>query len=331
MFRLPGAVGRRISTSLNRYGTQRLAMAALMTVLGLVLIGLGWVYKSPWQQALFLNAGVAMGLFTALHFFQRMVLEREVVAIRSEQVEQALLIGELGTEVEAVRKEVTALSALGEATRELLARQVVDERSVIDAFRASPSRKATQELLACARRIDAVSETGIRIHLRNTGAYVRFVPVDLALPLMMVHIEDSNCEPYATVRWKIQPPEQLFAEIAVALKKRGEYPGDEAFDSQGTMTALADAVELAIDAKSGRGRASSNLGAVIEVVNVNWAVTDDGLEFLGSKPFVIECSRLHEAGWLEHVRGKVWANFDEFVDAYRAACAVFPASKLEIC
>ena len=138
----------------------------------------------------------------------------------------------------------------------------------------------------------------------------------------MVRIEDSNCEPYATVRWKIQPPEQLFAGIAVALKKRGEYPGDEAFDSQGTMTALADVVELAIDAKSGRGRASSNLGAVIEVVNANWAVTDDGLEFLVGQPYTIERDRLHEAGGLEHVRRKRWVDFD---DAYRTACAVFPS------
>jgi len=117
-----------------------------------------------------------------------------------------------------------------------------------------------------------------------------------------------------------ESPAELFARIGDELKRRSIYPGDDSFDSSRIMETLVNVVRTAMDVRE-RGIVES---PVVEVINHQWALTDEALECLELFYSIGEGQMFSDqVEWETHMHQKTRIDREAFDEAYRVARAFF--------
>lgn len=142
---------------------------------------------------------------------------------------------------------------------------------------------------------------------------------------------DPGCEwPVDRVDKEREPLERLDRFKGLVKQKpvnfwtsaEGEFPGADSFDATAIFKNFRDAVMIATHARQGRSRVPRDFGGIVELVNPQWAVTEDGVECLEHR-YAIQSFRFGEMNWRSHIREKTWVDSDMFDDALEVAEFLF--------
>lgn len=286
---------------------------------GLLLILVAWFLSSDFFVAVLINTGTATLLFSALYVVQRDFLEGRVESLE-RSTEKA--IEQVARSVEDVRRDFTiALESLSEATREKLARENEEDIATVDGFSSAPSFLSAWALFERALDLQAISKDGIRVRLPGSYDRLRFKPDTTQLEdQFLITIETLGGQRLSnTITWtKEEPTDDMFVRVARELKRQGLYGGDKSFDATNIMSQLAKTIEVPLKARAGLGRASPDIGPVIELIGPQWAVTEHGIEGLDHY-YVIARGAVSRDNWEWHMSQKTWVDSDEISEALDVA------------
>jgi hypothetical protein len=321
--------------------SRRGATIIVLLVTGSVVVGWGSSLESPYAQGLALNVGTGIVLFALLYLVQQSVLDqvKEVEKRTKSSVET------LTDVVEEVRQDVEETKArlgdLGVQTREVLEDQVAETSRLFEEFRQDVSRDTTLNILTAASALGGVSADGVRVQMPATDVWVRFRwirgaylesgsswpgdqhPQMDAVDLIWLLLEDIDGTVLDTVTWQQQvAATELMVSVASALQRSGRYPGGASFDPDTLFKGLMHLLDVAVQARTRTGPYPHDLGAIVELPNDEWAITDYGLESL-TRRYVIDRSRFKE-NWLPQMNTKSWTDIDKFDEAFTVAQALYP-------
>jgi hypothetical protein len=287
------------------------ALPVLGTVIGLALVGAGWVIQgSSYVPGLLQQFGSALVMLVPLLYLGNLLEKR---MRRTEEQARAI-----SHDLARVRSDVAATAAMVDALRATNRDDV--ERSAqqrSDAFadaRRSLSYGAVARVLAEAAAISAVAPAGLRVRLGRGDARLRMPPPgdgDLRPT-----VERAGGEPIAVLTWR--PGEDagaLHERVSAAV---GVEPGDLA---DAYLHTLVEALRTAVAGNTGELPVS--LGPVLEIPNDEWVVAADGLHCL-KRPYDISRERLldRREDWPRYMGDKDWVTPPKFAEAYDVAVAL---------
>ena len=289
-------------------GRKQLGALAALTIAGLA--ALAWAYledSEGFRSAVLIELGAAIFLFGGLYFLETQFLGKRVTAVEERTEQLTTTLKDVRTEV---RETKAALDVIGDQTREVIANRRGGDEAALARLSENVSRDSTLDLLRRALRLNAISEEGIRVRVSSTIRLVfRLVEDDLYLVLQRYDGEQLE-------RWEWTPeqsPADVMAHVAEGLVRAHEFHQD-AFDATAAFTALRDAIAASLRSRWGERPPADGLGALIEIPNDQWAITEDGLECL-ERYYLIAAGRVHEETWRSHMREKTWVDPDKFDEA----------------
>jgi hypothetical protein len=313
----------------------------IVVLLGVVGIGVGWAIEGntirlhgaahTFVPGLLADIGTALLLGV---FF--LVVQRSV----SSQIQQAAQ--DVRREVDDVRDEVrqtaNRLSELTAETASLLTEARDRDSAMARAIEEDASFEAVADLLRRGTELGAVSGRGLRVAMAH-GERLRFRLVSAeesagGPPAPMIWLEVEG--PYGTERhvsaiWSAgEGFPAVLVRLAEEMKRQAVFPGDSVFDATSLLSGLVETLEFAIHLRENPRGDMHQLGAMIERINDEWALTKDGLEHLSKPPYAMQPSQLlDDAHFREHMLDKTWviSRQDEFEDAWDLARRYYERSR----
>lgn len=296
--------------------------SVLAIVAACVLLGIAYLQESSWAQGLLIELGIALLLF----------------------VPGALGADWLATRFKETRADVRQLESVVEASEEaramrledvpaVIAKRLADEReskeSVFKRVIDETRQETVLEALRVAQQLRITSAQGCRVPLHGTVYMMRFTFTDqVGSPsLVRLRIEQTNGTGVLDHVWNDGVAiDDLFLAIARELEDRGMYPGEPAYQPAQSLANLVDLLLIGSDARR-RGFAHT-LSDLIQVVQKEWAITDEALVSVSRPYYKIDLRRLDEMDWDRHMSAKVWVNPDNFREALETAQAMRLAGNL---
>jgi hypothetical protein len=310
-------------------------------VIGLLVIAVGWAVQGntidihgaahTFLPGLLANIGTALLLGVFFLLIQRSLSAQiRQVDATTQSVEQ---------QVRDVRQEVadtvSRLDDLTGETAELLQATRDTDTAIADAVEQTASFDAVAQLLRRGRELGAISSYGPRVAMPH-GERLRFRQVyedgDESRPMIWVAQESpSGVDREIRAIWSAgEGFPAVMVGLAEEMKKRNAYPGDSVFDSTGLLRRLIETVSLGIGSREHARGDMQNLGPIIEIINPEWALTEDGLEHLSKPPYALRPNQLLEDEFLrESMLQKNWikARSNLFEDAWELAGDYFKRRK----
>ena len=266
-----------------------------------------------------LNLGVASLLFSALYVVQRYVLDRRIDA-----VEQSL-VTRTDEAVEDLRSEFKlGLSELSDA---LEARGMADDGAddaLLSSVREQPTVDSMQELFWRGLHIRALSTQGVRAEIPGTGFYLRLIVNGPGGPESGINVRlevEDGSEVSSYIWGQTVPAVDMLNHFRDRLNRETSFV-NTSVDS--ALIRIVETVATALHSRTGRGPGQTDLGPVIEQIDHQWCITDDGLKFIGGHRYLIAKHRVHEEDWYSHVSGKQWSDADQFWHALSTARLLWP-------
>jgi hypothetical protein len=292
---------------------------------GVVLVAAGWVLQGAgYVPGLLLQVGSSLVLLVPLLLLGRL-LERRVQ--RTEEHTEAIVsgLGEVQAQVNATARRIDALS---DVTRERIRDEREADEAGLRAAEADPTYERVLALLQRARDLQAISPDGLRVRIGGSGRHVRFGSQETAgdpqaPPSVRVVIEDEDGRPLRRLHWyRGEPVEAMTHRVAQHLHQLAGDPGDLTFEASELLQQLLRSVRLAVETHN--GARPRDLGPLVEVVNDQWAITDDGLS-APDHGYSIARDRLLGTGedWIAYMARKPWVNSRQFQQAYRIALRLY--------
>lgn len=327
-----------------RFSHNRWLWTVLLVIAGGVL--LLWSYQAsddPWVSGVLVNTSTTLILFSPLLLVGRLI-ERQLGEVRTAQQQIERRQDEAASNFAALANEVSQTQAELRRTREELSEAVTarfaatreKDAAMFQDIEEAPTYDLVFDALLRASELHLITAAGCRVPLRNTNLYIWFEtpmsndrfqdepnPAD-GLAIRLERIDGSGA---TGLWWQYgHKTEDFLVELAEALVRRGEYPGDKLFDPGRIFADLRELLELAH--RSATGGSVASLTSVVQFCAPQWVVTDTSLTSV-NPPYTIQFSRIGEA-WREHLYEKPWLDGDSFDEAFEAGLALFKARKLAV-
>jgi hypothetical protein len=279
----------------------RIVVAAFAIVVGGSLIIVGWLWDPDgYGGAVLLEVGAAILLVVPLVFVER-ILERRIEETEERTAES---VGEVRTELEAVRQEVEdakmRLDDISAVVPERLRQADESLRTRIAELRASVSFDSVRQMLREAGARRAISKDGVRVGIPGTEDRIRFETGSVRghdgrdEPRIWVRLESLEGTQKAVHVWnESEDPATAWEALVRASQRAGVY--ETAIENVGAVfPRLAETLELAVDVRS--GPLNPEVGPIREQLAGKWVLTDNGLDYGGDdgEPYGISYSRLKE-------------------------------------
>lgn len=316
-------------------------IAVVVTLGAAGLLVWSWVCQtSTWESGFYLQVGSALVLAAPLVVAGRLIERRlDTVGTQQEQIVQGqqateARVNQLSEDVAQAQEDLRLTrEQLSQVVRDRVAAQRAEDSSRFEELGQKPSRDLVLESLDRARELNLISASGCRVSLFDTGAYLRFLPVDMGFdraPEIDLIIERVNADAIEQMRWQ---DEQTVADVTVAvaemMQRADIYPGDRTFDAGKIFEGLAKLLQLVHGKVSRSGVGAFSLNFLIQVCWPQWVVTDNGVYCI-QHPYEIHANRLGEQDWISHMREKPWLDSDSFEEAFITGRALYEAGKLAV-
>ncbi len=318
--------------------------AGVSVVLGILVLAGSWaVSDSVWWSGVLVNAGTALLLFTPLAVYGMHVenqfdqVRRGQQKIERQQEETAAGLASLTEEVSQAQGELRRTrEELADILSERLAESRSNDATTFQDVEERPSHRGLFEALMRASKLGLISRDGCRVKLRSTTLYLRFQRPEPGpfgeLPHpnqdLPVQIESIDARPLRDLRWRSdQGAEDFLVELSEELIGLAQYPGDRSFGPDSVFSPLKAMLELAN--RSATSGSSEPLTSVIEFCPPQWVITSSHLIAV-DPPYAIPMIRMRESRWHEHMREKVWLDYDSFTYAFSVSRVLFDAGKLDV-
>jgi len=303
---------------------RRIAVLVSVALAGVGLIAWGWIRQGVhgYLPGLLANLGTAL-LLGVLFIVLQATITRKIEDVRSTTHQLETGLGEVQQELARTSER---LDELTNATTERIQTARTELADQIAGLNEDVSFERVAGLLERGDELQALSRRGVRVRLPHADLRLRWqyrlvVPQGYTErePIIQILLEDPSGKPLdVVVAWS---PGQLLSEVianlAEDMKRQGVYPGDAAMDTAAVVRSLAATLQLAIEARGGVG-GTRELSHVVELVNERWALTDHGLEHLGTPVLAISPSELRDHERRNTVRGFTWVaqDVDKFEQAW---------------
>jgi hypothetical protein len=295
------------------------------TLTGVALVAAGWIIQgAEYVPGLLLQVGSSLVLLVPLLLLGRL-LERRVR--RTEQHTEAIVSG-----LDDVQAQVNAtarrLDAMSDITRERIRDERAADEATLRAAETDPTYERILTLLRRARDLQAISANGLRVAIRGSQRRVRLEPGEALEtpqepPSLRLVIEEEDGRPLRRVSWyRAEPTEEMTRRVARHVHDLSGDSGDTTFDASELLRQLLRSLRLAIETHN--GTRPHDLGSLVEVVNEQWAVADEGVYALDSE-YNIPRDRLLATGedWVTFMSSKPWVDRHRFQQAYRIALDLY--------
>jgi hypothetical protein len=295
------------------------------TLAGVALVAAGWIIQgAEYVPGLLLQVGSSLVLLVPLLLLGRL-LERRVR--RTEQHTEAIVSGldDVQAQVNATARRIDALS---DVTRERIRNEQEADEASLRAAEADPTYERILALLQRARDLQAISANGLRVGIRGSQRRVRLEPAERPEtpqepPSLRLVIEEEDGRPLRRVSWyRAEPTEEMTRRVARHLRDLSGDSGDTALDASDLLRQLLQSLRLAIETHN--KTRPYDLGSLVEVVNEQWAIADEGIYALDSE-YSIPRDRLLGTGedWVTFMSNKPWVDGRRFQQAYRIALRLY--------
>jgi hypothetical protein len=287
-------------------------MAASALIIGLVLIVTGRLVDG-YAQAVLLELGAALLLASPLVLFERFI-ESKIEEARQESRAVASDVAEVRREMEHTAQRLDELTAL---TADRLQTLADSDEQTFRGVQESVSAPSIRQLLDLGIRLNAISNTGVRVQVPLMWDRLRFEPSAADTAGVTVHVESVDGSDEHTFDWTGDESAADFLQrVAEFLQSVDHFPGNESFNPTDMFARLLNTVQVPVEMK--RRGSTIALSPVVEIPNGQWAVTVWGLECL-ENTYPISASQLAEKDIKSHVMAKTWVSDDDFYDAFLIA------------
>lgn len=219
------------------------------------------------------------------------------------------------------RKPQPPLKDLTRAFKKELEKIESSDQQAFNNFEKNPTHENLIKILKRALTLNGISEEGVRIHIRYTNIYLRFL-CNYENNVISLFIENASCKSLAKIEWRHEESTiDILKQLVVVLQKIGEYPSSKSFDPENLFQEIINTLKRVIDFKSGLYTYPKDIGPVIQIPSENWVITTFGLEAIEPSYF-IAAKTLGESDWPSHMKEKTWVDFDNFYEAFLLAQAV---------
>ncbi|MFF4198282.1 hypothetical protein [Nonomuraea sp. NPDC001831] len=312
-------------------------LVAAICLMGLLCVWGSWsIQDQSWPSGVLVEIGATFLLFGPLLLIQKRT-ERRLNEVQDVQTVIQQRQEETATEISALSDELALTKDELQATREELSARVMErlnearreDELAFEAVDKAPSVASVAGALNRAQTLGLVAQRGPRVEIFDTSTYLRFdfIEDDEGGWVVELFIEDQDGAPIDAIGWhKEERAEDILVTLGEKLLANRLYPGDRDFDSAQIFADLSSLLKIAHSKSSGY----NPLGRVIQICPPQWAVTETGIKTIKDSSYGIPASRLHEDDWLDHMRGKVWVDYDSFSQALQDAIALFDAGRLAV-
>jgi hypothetical protein len=281
---------------------RHLLLVVLATVVGVAMVVAGWLIQGrDYVPGLLLQVGTSLALLVPLLALGSIIeqrLARDLADVKSQ-----------------VRETTVQLASLGQLTREGLRDRQRSRDLLLQQAERGPTPQRLAPLLREAAELGAVVATGPRVRLGRRATWLRFHATGDDID---VTVEGRGGRPTARVAWTPAESPQTLA------RRIDEKIGDAG--AQSVLPELTVALErlvttlrVAIAARTGESR--YDLGAVVELPNDQWAITEDGLRSPDHDVHLgVDDLRHNRHDWAAHLSSRhPWADEEQLRDAVRTA------------
>lgn len=304
-------------------GRHDIATLTTVSVVGLVLVGVGWVMQGgSYVPGLLLQIGSSFFLIVPLVLLNRL-LERRLQ--RAE--ERTRSISDTLTDMRArLNETATRLDELGTLTRQSMTEQQEEDLQAADAVQERLSRPALIDLSKRAADARAISPGGVRTHVSGATLWVRLrteAGKEDDGAELSYDLEDRAGARLATVQWgEDETPAAVASRLVTELITRSSGPDQHGYDASALNMQLIEAIRIGLAHRA--GTADNQLGPLVELVNDQWAIATDGLYCL-SQPYRIPVDRITGTSddWRLYMAQKPWVDANKFSEAYKTAADLY--------
>jgi hypothetical protein len=273
---LPG--GASDDTARLKRGVPYNLLTVIVTLLGLLLVGLGYAIRGVTYWADFAQqSGAELILVIPLLLVGRSFENR----LRKTEESAREMAGNMAAvraslDATVARIEAQANASLGEQLR---TRRVARAEDFEQAF-LDPQYQAIAGLFAAAHQAKAIHHNGVRIKLPNTELRIRFTYAGESPDSIFLQLENqAGSEILANYHWKARESRaQLARRVSSSLKTVTAADAAGA-DLAAVLQSLAQLLYTATAAKT--GESPFDLGSVIEIANSQWVVAEEGVRAQG--------------------------------------------------
>lgn len=324
-----GTDGRPARSWRNRMTRSSVGWAVGPLILGLVAMGLSWLWQeSSWWSSALSNAGVAAILVAPLYW----VTERLKASVEEEGRTTRRTVAAIESHVEQVeqntKRRIDDLSA--EVSSRLAAKRD-REKGLIDSLRTTGGDDELEELLLTAHNMGWISPRyAPRVEIdpsRGLWLSVQSEPSQhfdgglghLSFQLLQDHEEVNN------VWWHDENSrleEMTLIEVLTEVGTMCRRKGFNNFIAGAFLAGFADLLTVALNAEP-EGR------PVVAQFRPDWVLTDQRLYKHTRPTYSVLYTRFDDPtiDWVQHMGGKLDTDVDSFEEAYGAAQLIFPPDK----
>ena len=339
---------------------------SILIVFAVVFLTTSWVFRSESPlSSILIELGAGIGLFALLFFVEHRVLTRRIEATEARHDESIRSVSQRVDTIERNTRELrVSIDDLSKSTHDILGFDRNIFLSKLNDLEATLEFNNMAYVLQRSRLRNETSARGLRVDLEDHWTRLRFhtdvntndndrsdVNEDGGPGSISISIESFAGHCRGVVDWYSgDPPDEVFAKVAIELQKKGLYLGDRQFDPSVVIRKLIYSLRFAHAARSQGGVSADVIGPLIEIIwpyeyltmlssldrNIGryeagmnrpqWLVSDDGIESM-HYTYSIESSRVHESDWVLHMSTKAWVDESQFQSAIGVARALFPATE----
>lgn len=309
----------------------RLAFVWLSVLVGIgCLVGAYYLRADGFWLAVMSNVGAAVFLLAPIFWFER-TLKARINQVVDKTTEEVSGLRDRVKKVEEWTADAqVTLEGLSTRAGQVVQAQVHHLKTLSDAVDGDFSAKNLVALLEESLNIGAIDESGLRVKPELGDVRVRFgietidsdATWQLAGPMwehvLRIGLEKRPGEYIAHLHWL---PDVAFDEVLLdyisLLQRCGHWISG--LDCSQVFRDMVKTVKRAIEERlNGRLRG----GSVVEMPNMKWIITNQGLESL-EHTYSIDREQLWEHDWAEHMSEKTWVDMPLFRQALEEAKQVF--------
>lgn len=210
---------------------------------------------------------------------------------------------------------------LSDAYREKIARLREGDLELFRRVGSDPTASSIGQAISRAVKLNLIPQSGCRVRLANTYAYLSFHPVEYdnagaETEEPTIRIQEMDGE---TKYW-IELPEDasaldLLILVTEAVQALGYHPGDSLFDPARAFSDLQQLLEVAYERSTASEETHRRVMKIIELVPPQWVITPEGIARIdGRRGFI----RNENLGDEEHV-GRVVRVGDVYAESFDGA------------
>jgi membrane protein implicated in regulation of membrane protease activity len=282
----------------NRWPTA-VTVATVVAGMAMFVVSAELDGRHPWLASLWADLGSNVVVFAPLLVLTTVFGWR---AARSQtRLEQAQRRVERRTTNLEERVE-SALEKISQESVDLLARDRVDDESLIDAVQTNPTPQGVARALWLGQNMGFTSVLGPRVSIFDADVFVRLVVEPPFGGEVIVVLESRDGDEIERIVWR--RPEgapSLGARIGRILRRIGRYPGDIAYQPGSIFEELHRLLDLGYRGATGAGGITNPVGRILQLCGDRWAVTDTCLTLV-DRSYPVHLYRLNETDWDAHIR-----------------------------